>query len=1177
MKKISGSKKKIYAIMMTVLILMNSFIVCVHADEPEQRDLNPPKAVKQETGTLVVESNGLFIDYGNGAEYMSAEEGGVVPYTEQTDKWELRYGQLILKDGFEFNTTADCALRFGSSTNNYLDIQGDATIRYGCRDKAGIGIDCSGKNLYVSGYGSLEISAIQDSTEPMKYTAGIMCKNLTVDLEKDGKINAYGGDMDIADCLSAGLICRGDITVKRGTLNAVGGSSADGIDNLSIGLYSSGKISVIEGTINSYTRQVISGYGACLKQSDGIKDNTQFVGAQNCEDDPGECLFKLYYDDLLGDVMTFTAEESSEPLKFVRFTHKISNQVLVFKDGQLYCADYDDCSTLDTAQVYSEQTDLWSIDSDGKLVLEDDFYFKTTAPVGLYIHERSDGEATEILLNQRGGNMKLEYGAADKTVNVCAGNMVGILATGNLSIEGFGNLIIQGPEIDAISDEADRFSFGIWCFKTLSVDVYLGEVDVNAGLISCDFSNTSVGIYAEEGLSLTEGYINVQGGLYGIVTKDINYQPGEYSPGVLDAHGNVEALLMLEGGTITGDDVTVYGSSLFDNYEELVMLKYNSSGELVTSSDELAAKTVRILPELGKMTLFIEGAGEPLRIGLFATDDIRCTIPYTEQTDLWHVRGNELQLDGGFTFETSARVSVYVMDSVVIRINSSDDGSPVRITNVDDDYAYGICTGTDVTFTGDGHLIITGAEDENYLISGIESNGDVTVDLDKLGRIDIITGSEYGTGLGVYNGNLNMLFGTVNIKSNYIGMYAGNVNYSDGSIYVAGNSTAAMLKQPFDETMKVSGGISFDDYSDLQEVTAVGVESYTGDVYYKYFIGEEKVKTILIESPYVREKEDRSLYFDSKGQELLLKNSAGKSIPYDEQTDKWVIDENGTLILKDGFKFTTTADNAFIINGRDAKVKVEGTVDIEQCSESMGSDYVQAVVRIYKSATFTGDGTLNLIKTETADTYSSYAISCENELNIDLEPSGKINAVVKDKREGSGHSIAVATGKLILNGGILNAEAGRAGSDCISVGVIANYAESGLVINDGKLNATGKDYAVGFREAPVFSDKVSMNGNADYNTFAQLKPVEAGNETGLTWNNMSFYVFVSADGTPVKSVQIAGPDTGSELDSDNGQSIESPATGDSSGFFIWILALTADLCLAMYICMNIKRDTLKNN
>ncbi|MGN0319599.1 MAG: hypothetical protein ACI4D1_01685 [Lachnospira sp.] len=1177
MKKIMKNGKTFLALIMTVFLALNSFFMCVYADgtggtagseRTGSREGNIP-----ESGTLVVTNDGLYVDYAYGLGYMSynEEEQPREPYTKQTDKWEVNNGILTLKDGFEFITSSTIALTFENVNNAYLELQGNVKIGYSYNDEGGIGINLRRGEMFISGEGTLDVFCQQnDNTYDLCRTAGIVSNKITVDLDGDSSINISGGDISGTAGYSVGILAS-EIKVKHGVVNATGGSTENVANNTSVGLLIHNSIDVFDGTINAYSKSENAGYGVFLGESCHVSENTYVTGAMNNETETNACLIQSLEDDVFGTGSVYTAQNTAAPLRYVRYEHEICNKILILEEGKLYCAEYDEeigLNSVNNKTLYTGQRGLWETDTNGNLVLYAGFYYKTTAPIALYVKERQDNTATQINIFGRGEEMKLECGVPDDRGNICQCGTSVIYAEGDLKFGGTGNLTLQGPEKILGSNEAIPILSGIYCKKSLYVDIYLGKLAVSSGNMGEGSTGIGNGIYAEEGLVLSQGYIKAEGKTYGIVTKGIKYLTGQYIDGALDATGESMGVFFLNNGTITGDKTIVYGSSQFNEYNDIIPLNYEYGQLITSSSDEYGcARSVRILPEMSKMTLFYDASGMSLRVGITPTDYDFITIPYTEQTDLWRIRGNELQLNGGFTFETSAGISLFVTCNSTVRINSSTEGNPVRLTYTGNkDTSYGLYADRGVTIVGDGQLIIKGKDSNSSYSKALFSNNDVVVDLDQLGRIDCFAESQYGVGIDIYNGDLNVMFGTVYASGKVTGINADSLNITEGCVYATGEESSVILDSLISDTCMVTGSTGFNDFSDLRDVSAKEFNSWIS-VYYKYYIGEEETKSLYAEAVIQRQKEDRSLYFDSDSHKLLLKNSNGKLIPYTEQIDKWSIEEDGTLVLKDGFRFATIADNAVIIRGRNARIKLEGNSTIEQCSESLGNDYVQAVVRVSKSVTFTGDGTLDLIKTETATTYSSYAICCENNLNIQLEPAGKINAVVKDKCAGSGYAMAVQTGTLILSGGTLNAQAGKAGESYMSIGVLALYADGGLNITGGTLNAAGENYALGMRESCTFSDNMEFMGSTYSNTSDQMNEVNISGEKKVMWGDSEFYGFTLNDGTFVKSVRITAPQSvipDNDVNNNAEQVEDAPATADTSAVFLWMLMILCSICTGVY-------------
>ena len=78
MKKIMKNGKTFLALIMTVFLALNSFVMCVYADgtaytEELERAVSGEKNIL-ESGTLVVTNDGLYVDYRNGLGYMSYDE-----------------------------------------------------------------------------------------------------------------------------------------------------------------------------------------------------------------------------------------------------------------------------------------------------------------------------------------------------------------------------------------------------------------------------------------------------------------------------------------------------------------------------------------------------------------------------------------------------------------------------------------------------------------------------------------------------------------------------------------------------------------------------------------------------------------------------------------------------------------------------------------------------------------------------------------------------------------------------------------------------------------------------------------------------------------------------------------------------------------------------------------------
>ncbi|MGN0481483.1 MAG: hypothetical protein ACI4EV_07925, partial [Lachnospiraceae bacterium] len=651
-------------------------------------------------------------------------------------------------------------------------------------------------------------------------------------------------------------------------------------------------------------------------------------------------------------------------------------------------------------------------------------------------------------------------------------------------------------------------------------------------------------------------YVYAKGRNFGLITSDFEYKYGEYSDGALDAAGKTEALCLLQQTAVTGDNHLIYGTTAFDSFDEITPVTILQDGRATVEGGEVA-HAVRILPSADILSLFY-GTGEGLRIGCTPSDRSISTVPYEMQTDKWRIRGNELQLDAGFSFSTAANVVMCLTNEAVIRINGSDEDVPVKLTySGNKNNAYGLYCYRSVTFTGNGHLIISGTDENSTLAGAISTTGDMTVDLNENGRIDCIADTGYGTAVDNYQGKLNMLFGTLYAKGNSCGIYTDAINYTDGYIYATGSESGVTSRTQLPDFCIVKGSTVTDSFTDMSETNVVVRESW-GRIYYDLYVGEEPAKSVYVANGTTHDKEYRSLYFDAKTGRLYTIDSNFKKLPYTEQTDKWTVDESGALVLKDGFSFSTTADSAFIIDKEDAVLRVEGNVTIEQCSEALGNDYIQSVINAYRSLTIEGNGTLNLIKKEIADTYSSYAIHCEDALVIDMGDEGIINATVEDKRENSGNSVAVLSGQLILENGTLNARAGASGSyeSLVSIGVLVLYVEDGLNISGGKLNATGRDYAVGVRDTYQIADNMISGGNAQYNAADRKDEIRLNSQKKTCSLISYFYTFETAEGNNILSLSI----------SEKSGETDAPVTGDNSGI-LWIILLMLASLSAACVCV----------
>lgn len=1092
-----------------------------------------------ETGSLFLKADGLYI-----RRILEGEEGYedeyYEKYTLQTDKWSYSYGILTLNDGFDFTTTSNIGLIIDvPSYFNDVKISLEGTSKIEClgtyeasaysrRNSAAIS---SQVPLTFTGSGTLNVTGADIAEGSTAVPHGIWCENtLTADLEKNGRVNVFGGKPQ-GNTPSIG-ISADNITVKGGSLNAVGGSAANGA---SIGAYIShadGTVNIVDGsfTASCEEEQGTSHYAVASVNENLLSDMTYAVCSLTSSG-PFTDAYTLAQTTIMHEPV-HTYSLSGSAASAAKFTHRVSDQSLLFKDKQLYIGHYDNDSKW-VGELYTGQAGLWEIGTEewnmDCLVLHDGFSFFTSQANGLYV----EGDGT-ILTDGRLGSALIKSGVDGADGPAVHESNHAIFAKDNLTIKGYGTFIVESGDValkfggDGQIESVPNTT-AVFCNGTLTVDMAAGELQAISGK-AIDYESSiytdfyGMGIFADK-LVMNKGYVNVSSEMYGIETCSLDYRGGG-----IDITCQKYAALFIFPARNTGD-FNMRGSATendFDNLSEVIVNTESSAfmkGVVLTEDPQQVAKTLRIMPADNACSLAFDG--KELKLSFIASDNSFLTIPYTENTDKWSVdaQGRMLILKGGFDFETSAYTVLILADNVSVDIQKDASGLPVRLTCTDEDDSMGSgITAQNVTFTGDGSLVInSGDRNQDSLLYGINADV-VTIDMDLQGVIDISTSTESESYGIKCSDSLNLLRGTLKAKSSVHGVSTRSLNVLNGTVEASASGrtgyqfyvfcSAISMKNDPGDAFKANASTAFDDFGNLSPAAVNAYRGESSDTLYYFELNGEAAKSVRLKG----NANTLMLKFNADEKTLSLCDGA-MSMPYTEQTDKWSIGEDGVLSLKDGFYFESSANTAMQITSRNgAVINLEGTSSIVR-KNADGSGNTTNTLFIDCNTSFTGSGTLNVINNAGGGSYASAIGAQDDTVNVNLDRSGRINAVVNAKQGDAPASVVAADLlRLSMTDGIFYAEAPE--NSGFSLGIKTPAVLNAANITGGIIIAKGADYAFLTKQSFSTADYMRLLGSAQYNASSDFTAATLRNENEGP-DESNDYSFVLADNSIVKTLYIA--------------------------------------------------------
>ncbi|MDL2301649.1 YDG domain-containing protein [Lachnospiraceae bacterium OttesenSCG-928-D06] len=455
------------------------------------------------------------------------QDASKTEYTGQMDKWEIVDGKLILKDGFYFATTAASALILQDGSGHVIEVEegANATILSlltgGTIKSYGIyggTTATTGMDLTIQGKGTLYLKSGNVNAD----SYGLYTKKITI---VDATVYATGGDLSgSSKIISAGVNPQGgDLTLKGcATLYATGGdisantgsSGSTSARTSTAGIYDS-STSQPNIVIDSMEAKVIAQGGKRNSSNSNhwvfaIKGVAKPEISSNLPAGEVKILVRGSDRDVPGELSSnmewYTGSSTYAYCQYSFFTPGDSRPAVgttikyleirggYGSDKTLYYNKTD--GKLYTSSDYAAQSEYtvgagttWQ--GEGSVLTLSNFQFSTSAEAGLVMPE-----GTTIQLASDSENLIEATGtAASDSVN----HGVGILAQGNLSIEGEGQL----SAVSGKTSVTGKVSAGIYVIGEFKISQG-NVIAIGGGPTRTSVVQSCYGVYTGGNLTLSK-------------------------------------------------------------------------------------------------------------------------------------------------------------------------------------------------------------------------------------------------------------------------------------------------------------------------------------------------------------------------------------------------------------------------------------------------------------------------------------------------------------------------------------------------------------------------------------------------------------------------------------------------------------------------------------------------